>query len=368
MRGVIAILFFLVVSLTYAAGQTLVVRRDLKPEWLVFDGKTYDSARDRSINSNSIHFKVNASRYPKHFIRISSGKRYYVFINGKLVEGSDGPLIMSLDSLREQWSETAFLFSVYQRKLDPRDVRTELVMQQNIGAKQPQAIEPKPPSAFRDFVVTAGLLLSVLFIVMIRVQPKLAADYFSLRRIVSLREGEDNQAHARFAISSNLWFYIFASLLTAFFLLILFHHLSADYLVTVGFGKRSFPGIFGEWFRLSLLVFVLLLVKVLLIFVLSNLFGLRGIAGVHFFNAVRLLLVVTSGLSVILFVYFISRGYNDSVYAIFLHLLVATLIIWVGLVFFKLSNRVDHSMFHLFSYICATELIPLLLTVKVLFQ
>jgi hypothetical protein len=44
------------------------------------------------------------------------------------------------------------------------------------------------------------------------------------------------------------------------------------------------------------------------------------------------------------------------------------LIGWMFLIILKLSKRMNHSKFHLFSYICATELIPLLITIKVLYN
>jgi len=108
--------------------------------------------------------------------------------------------------------------------------------------------------------------------------------------------------------------------------------------------------------------------KVAVVYVLSNLFGMTGIAGVHFFNWIRFTLIIFSALLVILFVYYISRGINPSVYVIFQYVLLTSLAGWIVILFLKLNNRAEHAMFHLFSYICATELIPLLITIKVLFQ
>ena len=95
---------------------------------------------------------------------------------------------------------------------------------------------------------------------------------------------------------------------------------------------------------------------------------MRGMARFHFFNWIRLLLVVFGTATIILFMYFISRGDSSDFFVILLFLVIAALIAWIVVAFFKLSGRSEHSMFHLFSYICATEIIPLLITVKVLFQ
>jgi hypothetical protein len=362
------ILFGIVFNISVFAQEKFTVKKDLHEQWLQFNGSAYVpvSAAD-AHGVNTVHFELNAGQYPDNSLLIRSHKTFFVFINGKLVKQSKGTLTLPLDSLSKMFLTSGLTVSVYQPEIDPLDLKTEIVTTKN-PSNTATGIDGKPAADLKDFVILSGLLLTVFFVVIIRLQPKLAADYFSIRRVVSLREGEDSQTHARFAISSNVWFYIFGSMLTAFFLLILFYHLPEKYLVTIRFRSDSFFMIFFHWIRLSFIILCVLLVKIAVIFLLSNLFGLRGIAGVHFFNGMRLLLIVTSTLTVIIFVYFISRGQDFTVYTSLLSLLIFMLVVWIGLVFFKLNNRIEHSMFHLFSYICATEVIPLLVTVKVLFQ
>jgi hypothetical protein len=101
---------------------------------------------------------------------------------------------------------------------------------------------------------------------------------------------------------------------------------------------------------------------------MTRLFDMRGMARYHFFNWVRLLLVMFGAATAIIFMYFISRGDHPYLFVVFLSVVAGTLLVWIVMAFFKLSGRSGHSMFHLFSYLCATEIIPLLITVKVLFQ
>lgn len=123
-----------------------------------------------------------------------------------------------------------------------------------------------------------------------------------------------------------------------------------------------------QWLKLSAIIFFMFLFKIVIIYSLTRLFGMRGMARFHFFNWIRLLLVVFGAATIILFIYFISRGDSADFFVIFLSLVVIALIGWIVVAFFKLSGRSGHSLFHLFSYLCATEIIPLLITVKVLFQ
>jgi hypothetical protein len=245
---------------------------------------------------------------------------------------------------------------------------TTTIIAQNAADHANQKAFAKPANDFKDFATVTGLLLIIFFVVIIRAYPKLAADYFSVKRILSIREAEDNQSHARFALASNIAFYVFCSFLIALCLMIVIQHLPDTYLIVQHFKSTGFWNMLFQWFKLSAVVGLVLIGKIAVVFALSSLFGFRGIAGVHYFNWIRLLLVCMSALSVIIFIYFISRGLSPEVYISLLTVFIILLVGWIIIVFLKLNNRTEHSMFHLFSYICATEVIPLIITIKVLFQ
>jgi hypothetical protein len=151
-------------------------------------------------------------------------------------------------------------------------------------------------------------------------------------------------------------------------MMIILNHLPDQYALPVYFRGDDFWSIIWQWLRISLIILATFFIKILLVFSFTRLFGMRGLARVHFFNWVRLLLIVFGGSSIILFIYFISRGQDAYFFTLFLALVIGTLTAWIFVVFLKLNGKSEHSMFHLFSYICATEIIPLLITIKVLFQ
>jgi hypothetical protein len=157
-------------------------------------------------------------------------------------------------------------------------------------------------------------------------------------------------------------------LLIGFYLLIIMKNLPPQYSLPNFFPSSGFWVMGWQWLKISAVIFLALFAKILIIFALTHLFGLRGLARFHFFNWIRLLLLILGAGTIALFMYFISRGERQDYFVIFLFLVVVALAAWIVVAFFKLSGRTGHSMFHLFSYLCATEIIPLLITVKVLFQ
>jgi hypothetical protein len=140
------------------------------------------------------------------------------------------------------------------------------------------------------------------------------------------------------------------------------------YPIASEFHAETFGGIVWQWFKLSGVVLIILFGKIIVVFGLSYLFGIREVQGIHFFNWIRMLVVFFGVLSAVLFVYFLWHGHAVQTHMFFLKLLGWISAAWMILIFFKLSGRANASLFHLFSYICATELIPFLLIIKVLYN
>jgi hypothetical protein len=276
--------------------------------------------------------------------------------------------MLRIDSLVRIVSNRPSWVAIHQDKVNERDLRTQIVSRGFTQRVTELSAGLRPYSHLRDFVVIAGFLIIILFVLAIRLNSKLASDYFSMRAIVTARDADDSQASARLTGGSNVQFYVLCSLLIGFYLLIILYHLPSEYALPVSFQAKGFWSMWGQWLKLSGIVFVGLIAKLMIIVALTRLFGMRGMARFHFFNWIRLLLVIAGVATVVLFMYFIGRGDRPEYYVTFLLALIIILVIWIVMAFFKLSGRSGHSMFHLFSYLCATELIPLLITVKVLFQ
>ncbi|HEY0655941.1 MAG TPA: DUF4271 domain-containing protein [Chryseosolibacter sp.] len=337
---------------------------DLQPSWLVFEDGKYSPYSHRSVNA--IYFNLETPLFPGSDLRIHSSRPYFVFVSGKLSGEFNGTAVLKIDSLGARHSSTQLIVGIYQKDINPRELKTAIL---KINGRPTEAgIAAKPSSFFKDFVIVSGLIIIIFFLVIGQINPKLASDYFSVIKIFSPREADDAQSNARLTSSNNFQFYIGCSLLLAFYLLIILFHLPDEYALPLSFQANGFWGTVGQWLRLAFVILLLFLAKIVIVFMLTRLFNMRGLARVHFFNWIRLLLIVIGGATVIVFTYYITRGQNETFFVAFLSLIIATLIGWVFIVFMKLNGKTEHSMFHLFSYICATELIPLLITIKVLFQ
>lgn len=343
--------------------------KNLKEYWMTHRDNAYQVLEEIPFTGlHTIYFQLDRDAFRGNLLLLQSEKPYFLFINGKIIAEYQGQVMLNIDSLSKAIYGPSFWIGIHQRDINARDMRTEIISMRKPVKAPDEMNATRPYSYFRDFVVIAGLITTLMFLLVFRLHPKLAADYFSVVRIFSTREVDEGQTSIRLTSSSNIQFYVLCSLLIGLYLLIVFYNLPPQYALPARFRASGFWMIWWQWLKISAIVFLVLIMKIAIIFSLTRLFGLRGMARFHFFNWIRLLLVMFGTATILLFMYFISRGDRPDIFAFFLSLVVITLIAWIVVAFLKLSGRTGHSMFHLFSYLCATEIIPLLITVKVLFQ
>lgn len=359
----IILLSLVLVPATIRAQNFLV--KDLQGEWQIYEGERYIPFKG-GANVSTVYFSIEPSKFGGHLLRINSNEPYTIFINGQLITSKDKKADLPMDSIRQFFHTPVLLVGVHQKKIREGGLQTLIVSKSPVKRSSEEL--PMRFSQFRDFVIVGMLILASVLIVVVQLNPKLAADYFSIMKMFFLREGEDSQIYSRITSSINFLFYVYCSLMIGYYLMIIFRFIPSHYVVALAFQSDSFGETMLLWIELSAIVLLIIFFKVLLVYCLSIIFGLNEIAGIHIFNWIRLLLVVFGTLTMILFLYFILHGQNENFHIILLKIISWLLVGWMFLIILKLSRRVSHSMFHLFSYICATELIPLLITIKVLYN
>jgi hypothetical protein len=356
---------FFAIGVSIAAAQDYAVTKDLQSEWKVFQNGAYEPFQ-KVGRARSVFFSVEVAKVMGGYLFIESFAPFTVFINGQLAESSEGSLRLKIDSLSSVFQGSVWQVSVFQEKIKAGSLKTLI---ESKVAKSSSVIELLPTriTSFRDFAIIGVLILMIVLIVITQLNPKLASDYFSVTKIFSVREGEETQTYSRITSSINILFYVYSSLMLGYYLMIIFHFLPSQYRAAMFFQSSTFWEAVIHWLQLSLIVLGLFFVKIVLIYGLSFVFGMGQIGGFHFFNWVRLLLGVFGVLSIVVFLYFITHGQRQSFYFFFLSTMAWVLACWIVLIVLKLWRQMDRSLFHLFSYICATELIPFLITLKVLY-
>jgi hypothetical protein len=349
--------------LSYGATEYRIVH-DLQRQWHVYQEGKY-VLYDADDATSSIYFQVFSHNFPNQKLSITSMESIGVFVNGQLVyDGLD--VLLPIDSLATVFRTNNLSIAIFQKGGNFSAVKSQVVQEQKRDVLPND--EPTRNSHFRDFVIAGLLLLVMVVVIVMQLSPKLVLDYFSVRKVFSMRESDDKQAHSRTTNSANIVFLIFCSILVGYSLIIIFHFLAPYYPLAAKFYGETFFGILGNWLYLSGILMGFFFIKIALIYLLSNILSAPDVARLHIFNWMRVLLLIFGAFMLIISTYVILYGMNSTFFHVLLHIVPWLVGGWIILIFLKLTNKIGNSVFHLFSYICITELIPFLVTVKVLFS
>lgn len=335
--------------------------KDLKQDWKIMSNNEYLEYH-QSKYAPTIYFLIDANLFGGASLRIESEKKFSVFINGKLISTQEkGVILYDLDSLSSLYSNP--LQVSVRRPNVP--ISTQLVLKK-AKAESADLIERKG-EYFLNFSILASLLLLIFFVALFRTNPKLTFDYLNFTRLFSVQEHEENVMALRITSSANLLYYTFTSLLAALQLMVIFKFASVELSLATFFQANSLMESFYQWLWLSTIILGILFGKLILIGVFSYLYKSTEIAALQFFNFIRLFFFTFGIITILLIFFFMNKVIDPTWYFNLFYLMAAIFIFWELIIFLKLTARLPFRIFHLFFYLCASELIPLVILLKVVF-
>ncbi len=345
-------------ALSFSWAQSTLVSRDLQTNWFVFANNTYVPYRQEN-NCRTIYIQLTAREGSGDYLQIQGKEPVSVFLNQKYISASKTQLTLSIDSLRKLHNVQSFSLAIHAKNITKEVLSTKLIHYPITQPSAPNALRPTNP--IHDFTLLASIVVIVLLIVISKLNPKLASDYFSVTKIFSLRESEDSQVYTRITSSTNFLFYGFSSLTIGFYLVLLFSFLPQQK------EQLTFLQIIQQWLWISTVIAATLIAKMVIIFLFASLFKLREVVGFQFFNWARLLFLVV-GFGLLLIVISVLTRVNSPGWFNFFYIVIGwVMAAWLILVFFKIAKKARIGLFHLFSYLCATEIIPSLILLKILY-
>lgn len=356
------------------------VIKDLKRTLLIYSAseKNYvPHPHNTPVRGNVISVNLNIEEFTGNTLFICGQPNTALFIDQKIVasQNDDKCISLAVDSLFEVYGEDSdkksLFISVYHKDLDIDELEFTIVKKlsnkeiaQLENEKELSAIS-RSISPFRNFFII-GLFLIMACIAMIKgAYPKIFSEFYSVGKIFTFRWREDSLIANRPINTVNLLFLSVYSLLTAFIVVVLwFETDSAPQ--RLGFVDFSnFSSSFFSWISIAVLVFILMILKYFLIYVSSSLLGFKDLISFHFLDFIRIsqifmiLVLVVISLSMVSFHDFIEPSSG-----IFSYLVFSVIVLTTTLLFFKLLSSTNYRNMHLFSYLCTTEILPLIISIK----
>jgi hypothetical protein len=340
------------------SGQPREVRTDLRQDWKVFYNNQYVDYNGQ--RTQAIHLALN-DQFNGKMLMIESRTEFGVFVNGRLLMQNRKEARLSIDSVRTLYPGAAVL-SVYAAD-HLNSLQTILVHHDN---SPDFSNDQRAPSFFVDFVILAMLGLFIFFVILFRSNTNLTLDYLNVAKVFSIQSREEAITTGRIGSSANLLFFMFISLLSGLILMVIDYFGFPETYLPKPFGFKSAPWTLAAWIIISVVIFLLLMLKLVQIWIMSTLFNFKDIVRFQYFNFVRSMYasMVLTGLSGL--VYFIGKFQNPVFFYVLLWAACLIMMISTVFLYLKLLNRTGASLFHLFSYLCGSEIIPIVIFVKVL--
>ena len=349
--------------------------KDMKKSLLVYNSKQKSYVPyvyGTPFSANAASFILDTKENEGLHLNICTDGKSALFVQNDIVSlQKDGDcLLLDIDSLRSAYDQEVIFMTLYQKELNPNATTLQIVRRVDTAQVMDQAatgmeIVPREFSSFKNYFII-GLLLILAFFAMLKATHARAFDeFYSISRTFSLRWKEDSIIAGRPVSSASFLFLLMYCLVVAFVIQAFLHETGNSIGPFNLDTYESFGTALFNWFGLTFLVFLVMLIKLVIIWIASTLLGYKDMTSFHFFDYMRisqillfiLLIVVT--LSIFSYNNFLTSS-NNLLGIVFGF----TVLLTVILLFFKLLSAPVHRNMHLISYLCTTEILPLIIGIK----
>lgn len=340
----ILLAFFLFTSFGAEAQDTL--RIDLKPHCLRYT----DGFAPYSGNARVAYLPIQ--KCTGGALEINSEEYFHIFFNQRLERFQVREFRMAVPDLKRSVGESGTIAIVTTDGLN--NVRCEMVMLNN------ENVLTRKPTSTSSFMIVMGVLLFASLILLARTNPALTFEYFNLGKTFSLKRADDMNLGMRLTSLSNLFFFLLCSTMGGVLLFLL---RQAGGITEISFAKAAL-GVGG----LIILIFALLILKVLWLRLFATLFD-ESVFGLSQFHDYLKILLASFSFGLLMLLLLVMLGLDWTTWIVPLrYFIVITSVIFVLLIFLKLLAQGGFTVFHLFSYLCVSELIPLIILLNIFFK
>jgi uncharacterized membrane protein YhdT len=348
---------FLVFSFLSVAKQSPSVK-NLTEDWKIYkEGRFQSYPIGQKVQS--IYFEIRPTEHQDYLV-INSKIAFSLFLNGQLLVSATNneEVKFNVDSLFK--CHKSYLFSVYSSySITDGSISTQLVTPKFSIAETDLQKRPQPSL---DFSVIAALSLLISFAFLLKTNPVLMIEYLDPIKTFFVKERQGVLTLNRITAASNIFFYILTSFFISF--LILSWLAGSLQMPSLDISHDTVGQALLKWILGALMVFGLLAIKFFLLAIFSSAFRLKGGFYIHFYNFMRILILI-SVLFALLFLAAHVLHTPQSSYSQFVYYLTAVMLLsWLVVAYLKLLTNSPFTFLHLFFYLCITEIIPLIVFIK----
>lgn len=340
-----------------------------------YDGKWSSSTEQSlvgSIGQKQVILAVNT--FPQSYFQFKVPGNSTLFVDGKLWNfiQSDTTFFIPTVDFKKEFGKDSLLVTVVRDEFSRRDFGLEITKvarnqveekQVSLGAKfmafeKRQIVQP-----MKDFIAVSLLIILTLIAIYRRSYPYLLGVLLKPISVINAEDfSESGGLQKAFSFDSIYFFFLLATII-AHSLVIGIVIFRPDWLEFWG-GLTSLS-LLNLWIIASLPILALTILKFYAIKLIVYLFELGKSEFAHFFYLLRL---ISFGFALVLLAttFFVINDISE-LKIVFTQLITAVFWVYVSGVFglfLIMMNRLNFKKYHLFTYLCLTEIIPFLVLTK----
>ncbi len=365
----IALLFF---ANGFAAfGQpekNFIVKEDLRLNWFYFD-QGEDVMLPFLDNGNhsptAIHFSIPREFAQKAYLMVDVPAHTSLFLSNKFVQHFDrGKMCyFSMDSLSTVIRQESPQLTLYNKRGFDAPVEVKIGFLHNAfdTSLDVNPISLRMVDSKADYYKVIILILIAFFTVVRSLFPQELSDFMSFQHLFTFRYTDTLQAKYRSLTKSQSLVIVFQAALLAAILIILLNYLDNSWNYIHFLNINPVLG----WLVLFGIILLLIILKYVLISAISSLFGMADRINFYFIEFLRMTMIFYFILFMVLGYVVINQFY--LVQYLINGLIVAVIIFNVArvlMLYFKFRRTISIKSLHLFSYLCTTELIPIMIGIN----
>lgn len=348
----------------HASAQQLVY--DLRQEWVYFspENKGFLPFDEQNLQNKVISFRLADPEFNQFYLSIFVIEKSYLFYGTKLIATIPaGVTNLKIDSLRNTLGDRQPFITIYGHKLLPQlitEVRTQPLSPGKVLSYQPI----RYVNEFSNFFYFSATLIFLLFVFLKTQFSELAGQYLLFQRTFKVKTIDELIYKIPYLRFPNIFFIAIISSMVGFATLS-FMYFYPEQILFLGINPSvsTFWILILNWIEISGLVLLLTILKYFLTIAMSSLFSLN-IANIHFASSLRLLLSFSFLLMFLtLILYFLIGLLSLPIYLLIILLAILSMQL---ILFFKLSLVTTHTLLYIIVYLCATEIIPIIVLFKIL--
>lgn len=381
MKKILYILLLFISSKSFATtvgpNDQYFLVHDYHDDWQVYNDRMkayipYISEQHLGYPSHTVFCDIQSNR--GHNILVYAQKDdNFLFINGSLRQKIPVGkwIVLNVDSLYRAYEQPVIYITLYGSN-DIEDKKLMLGYKRSLNQKPIVLAEsgitakPRTPAPYRNYIVLVSMFILVFFSYLSNSYIRAFQRYFNLKDLFNTFARDQSSLINNPLNRMNVMFIILLSLIISLFYMLL---QSKDINI---FGGRTILQegdtlgiLLSNYFRMTLAVFVLMVIKYFFIGVVGQLFNLEKIVDLHYFKIVQASSLFYSALVLLLSILFMQYLPNNFNWQAYLFTpIVAFYLIRVFILYSTIIRGIPKQNLYLISYLCIVEILPVILGIR----